>query len=169
MSNMVKPEVWRIGSAFATAYLVLNTLTVRYQFQGLGITLWSPDNGLSVLLLIEGAEYAPFVLLSALMTDVLINRVHHSIYVTVLAETALTVAYTGFAAALRDILKFSPRQANLADVIGMLFAVPVGAAATSLIYCGTLYLAGSLAAVQFFSALRHFWIGDTVGIIVIRV
>ena len=167
MSDLVKPKVWLTGSAFVAAYLILNILTVRYQFQELGITLWSPDNGLSVLLLIEGAEYAPIVLLSGLMTDVLVNRVHHSLYVTVLAETALTVAYTGFAAALRDILKFSPRRANLADVITILLAVPVGAAATSLVYCGTLYLAGSLAAVQFFPALRHFWIGDTVGLIVI--
>ena len=40
-------------------------------------------------------------------------------------------------------------------------------ALTSLIYCGTLYLVGSLAGDQFYPALRHFWIGDTLGIIVI--
>ena len=68
---------------------------------------------------------------------------------------------------MRDALKFSPRRTNLADVISMLLAVPVGATLTSLIYCGILYLAGSLPADQFISALRHFWIGDTVGIIVI--
>ena len=162
-----KPKFWLTGIAFVAIYLLLNVLTVRYQFRGLGITLWSPDNGLSVLLLIEGMEFAPFVLVGEVLADVLINRVYHGIYVTVLAEIALTVGYTGFAAVLRDILKFSPRRTNLADVVAMLSAVPVGAAATSLIYCGTLYLTGSLAADQFFSALRHFWIGDTVGIIVI--
>ena len=86
---------------------------------------------------------------------------------TVLAESALTLAYAGFAIVLRDALKFSPRRTNLADVISMLVAVPVGATLTSLIYCGILYLTGSLPADRFISALRHFWIGDTVGIIVI--
>ena len=151
---------------YGCPYLILNTATAWYQYHGLGITLWSPDNGLSMLLLIEGAEFAPFVLAGEVLTDVLINRVHHSIYVTALAKLALTVDYTGFAAVLRDILKFSPRRTNLVDVISMLLAVPVGATVISLIYCGTLYLAGSLPADRFYSALRHYWIGDTVGIIV---
>ena len=126
-----------------------------------------PDNGLSVLLLIEGAEFAPFVL-AGRGADGCFDQSRSSQHlVTVLADFALTLGYAAFAAVLRDILKFSPRRANLADVISMLLAVPVGAALTSLIYCGTLYLAGSLPADQFYSALRHFWIGDTVGIIVI--
>lgn len=167
VSNLVGPKFWLTGIAFLAIYVILNVLTVRYQFRGLGITLWSPDNGLSVLLLIEGAQFAPFVLAGQVLTDVFINRVHHSIYVSFLAEFALTLGYAAFAAFLRDILKFSPRRANLADVVSMLSAVPVGATLTSLIYCGTLYLAGSLPAEQFYSALRHFWIGDTLGIIVI--
>ncbi len=116
------------------SFFILNILTARYQFHELGITLWSPDNGLSVLLLIQGTQFAPFVLLGEVMVDVFINRVHHSIYVIFLAELALTLGYAVFAAVLRDILKFSPRRANLADVISILSAVPVGAAITALIY-----------------------------------
>ena len=166
-SNLVGPKFWLIGIAFLATYVVLNILTARYQFRELGITLWSPDNGLSVLLLIEGTQFAPFVLLGEVLVDVLINRVHHSLYVTILAESALTLGYAAFAAVMRDVLKFSPRRANLTDVISMLSAVPVGAALTSLIYCGTLYLAGSLPGDQFFPALRHFWIGDALGMIIV--
>jgi two-component system, LuxR family, sensor kinase FixL len=165
--NLVGPKFWLIGIAFLAAYLLFNIMTVRYQFHAFGITLWSPDDGLSVLLLIEGVEFAPFVLAGAVWADVLISRVDHSIYVTVLAELALTLGYAGIAVVLRDILKFSPRRTNLADVISMLLAAPVGTTLTALIYCGTLYLAGSLPADQLTSAARHFWIGDTVGIIVI--
>ena len=81
-SNLVGPKFWLTGIAFLAIYVLLNALTVRYQFRGLGITLWSPDNGLSVLLLIEGAQFAPFVLAGEVLTDALINRVHHSIYVS---------------------------------------------------------------------------------------
>jgi two-component system, LuxR family, sensor kinase FixL len=167
VSNLATSKFWLTGIAFLVAYLFLNILTVRYQFHDLGITLWSPDNGLSVLLLIEGAEFAPFVLIGGVLADVLINNVHHNIYVTVFAETALTLAYTAFAAVLRDILNFSPRRTSLSGVIAMLSAVPVGAMATSMIYCGTLYLTESLPVDQVVSALRHFWIGDAVGMIVI--
>ena len=166
-SNLVGPKFWLIGIAFLATYFILNILTARYQFRELGITLWSPDNGLSVLLLIEGTQFAPFVLLGEVLVDVLINRVHHSLYVTILAESTLTLGYAAFAAVMRDVLKFSPRRANLTDVISMLSAVPVGAALTSLIYCGTLYLAGSLPGDQFFPALRHFWIGDALGMIIV--
>jgi two-component system sensor kinase FixL len=165
--NLAGPKFWLIGIAFLPAYLLLNIMTARYQFQAFGITLWSPDDGLSVLLMIEGLEFTPFVLVGAVLVDVLITRVDHSIYLTVLAELALTLGYAGIAVTLRDILKFSPRRTNLADVISMLLAVPACAIVTSLIYCGILYLAGSLPTDQFISALRHCWIGDTVGIIVI--
>jgi two-component system, LuxR family, sensor kinase FixL len=43
--------------------------------------------------------------------------------------------------------------------------VPVGTALTSLSYCGVLYLGGALPADQFYAAMFHFWIGDTVGMI----
>jgi integral membrane sensor domain MASE1 len=45
--------------------------------------------------------------------------------------------------------------------------VPAGAALTSLSYCGVLYLGGSIPADQFFLAVCHYWIGDTVGILTI--
>ena len=102
-----------------------------------------------------------------MLADVLISHVHHSFYVTVLAEFASTLGYLGIATALRDVLKFSLRRTDLANVLVMLAAVPAGAILNSLIYCGVLYLAGSLPADQFVSGLRHFWIGDAVGIIAV--
>lgn len=165
--NLVGPGYWVTGLVFLAAYFALNILTYRYQIQGLGITLWSPDDGLAVLLLMEGTKFIPFVLVGSILVDVLINKVHHSIYITILAESALTFAYTGCAVFLRDVLHFSPRQTKLRDVVSLLLAAPVSATLTSFVYCGILYLTGSLAADQFVSAMRHFWIGDTVGIIVI--
>jgi two-component system, LuxR family, sensor kinase FixL len=166
-ANLVRPRFWLTGLAFLAAYLALNVITVRYQFEALGITLWSPDDGLTVLLLIEGVEFFPFVLAGAVLADVLVSHVQHSFYVTVLAESASSLGYVGIAVALRDVLKFSPRRSDLADVLVMLAAVPAGAILNSLIYCGVLYLAGSLPADQFISALLHFWIGDAVGIIAV--
>ena len=66
------PKFWLTGIAFLALYLAFNKLTVWHEFNGLGITLWSPDNGLSLALLTEGAMFAPFVFLSAVLTDALI-------------------------------------------------------------------------------------------------
>ena len=166
-SDPASPKFWLTGIAFLALYLAFNKLTVWNEFDGLGITLWSPDNGLSLALLTEGAMFAPFVFLGAVLTDAFIAGIHHSLYVTVAAELVLTIGYVGLAAVLRHKLKFNPRQVRLANVVVLLIFVPAGATLTSLSYCGVLYLGDSLPAEQFFAATRHFWIGDTVGMITI--
>jgi ABC-type dipeptide/oligopeptide/nickel transport system permease component len=115
-SGLTSPRFWLTGIAFLAVYLGCNTLTAWHQFDGLAITLWSPDNGLSLLLLTEGAMFVPFVFLGAVLTDVFIAGVHHSLYVTVAAELVATVGYVGLAAVLRHKLKFDPRRVRLADV-----------------------------------------------------
>ena len=47
IAGAVRPKFWRTGIAFLAIYLVLNVLTEWHEFDRLGITLWSPDNGLS--------------------------------------------------------------------------------------------------------------------------
>src|SRR5271166_7202176 len=53
VSGPVRAKFWRTGIAFLVVYLALNKLTEWHEFDRLGITLWSPDNGLSLALLIE--------------------------------------------------------------------------------------------------------------------
>ena len=166
-SDPASLKFWLIGIIFLALYSVLNKVTVNHQLDGLGITLWSPYNGLSLLLLTEGIIFAPFVLLGAVLTDIFILRVDHSLYVTVAVELVLTVCYVGLAAILRHKLKFNPRRARLSNVVVLLIVVPVCTVLTSLLYCGVLYLGGALPADKFLMAMRHFWIGDTVGIIAI--
>ena len=86
---------------------------------------------------------------------------------TFAAELVLTAGYVGLAAVLRHKLKFDPRQVRLADIVVLLTFAPAGTTLTSLSYCGVLYLGGAIPADQFYAAMRHFWIGDTVGIITI--
>ena len=158
---------WRTGIAFLTVYFTINMLTEWHEFDRLGITLWSPDNGLSLALLIESVAFAPFVFLGAVLTDTLIAGVHHSIYVTLVVELSLTTAYVVLAYIIRYNLKFNIRQTGLADVTTLLLYIPVGSVLSSFVYCGVLYLVGALPADKFLIALRSFWIGDTLGIITI--
>jgi two-component system, LuxR family, sensor kinase FixL len=167
VAGAVGPKFWRTGIAFLAIYLALNLLTEWHEFDRLGITLWSPDNGLSLALLTESAAFAPFVLLAAVLSDVFIAGAQHSIYVTVAAEFLLTIVYVGLAPVLRDKLKFNLRQSKLPDVVGFLMFAPLGAVFSSFVYCGALYLGGALSVDKFFVATGHFWIGDTLGMVTI--
>jgi len=161
------PRFWVTGAAFIAVYLALNVLTEWHEFDRLGITLWSPDDGLSLALLIESVAFAPFVFLGAVLVDLLIANVHRSIGVTLAAELFLTIAYVGFASILRNTIKFNIRQFKLPDVVTFLLIVPAGAAVSALIYCGVLYLGDELSHDKFFVAMAHYWIGDALGIITI--
>ena len=105
--------------------------------------------------------------MGAVLTDIFIVGIHGDVYVTLVAEFVLAMAYTGLAAVLRYNLKFDVRQIRLANVLLLLTFVPACAIATSLLYCGTLYLGGAIPTEKLYTALRHFWIGDTLGMITV--
>jgi two-component system, LuxR family, sensor kinase FixL len=160
-------KFWGTGAAFIAVYFALNLLTEWHEFDRLGITLWSPDDGLSLALLIESIAFAPFVFLAAVLVDLSITGVHRSIGVTMAAELSLTVAYASLAFVLKNKLKFDIRRFRLPDVVAFLLFIPAGAVLSSLVYCAALYLGGQLSTDKFFAAVGHYWIGDALGIVTI--
>ena len=163
----VGPKFWGTGAAFIAVYFALNLLTEWHEFDRLGITLWSPDDGLSLALLLESVAFAPFVFLAAILVDVSIASVHRSIGVTMAAELSLTIVYVGLALFLKNKLKFNVRQFSLVDVVALLLFIPVAATLSSFIYCGVLYLHGEFPADKILRAVGHCWIGVALGLITI--
>src|SRR5271169_6805298 len=161
------PKFWGTGAAFIAIYFTLNLLTEWHEFDRLGITLWSPDDGLSLALLLESVAFAPFVFLAAVLVDLSIAGVHRSIGVTIAADLSLTIVYVGLAFVLKSTLKFDMRQFRLPDVVTFLLLVPAGAALSAFIYCGVLYLGVELSSEKVFVAMIHCWIGDALGIVTI--
>lgn len=158
---------WATGAAFVAVYLALNLLTEWHEFDRLGITLWSPDDGVSLALLVENLAFAPFVFLAAVLVDLSIAGVHRSLGVSIAAELSLTIVYVSLAFVLRTILKFDMRRFKLSDVVTLLLFIPPAAMLSSLIYCGVLYLGGELPADKALVAITHCWIGIALGIITV--
>jgi two-component system, LuxR family, sensor kinase FixL len=158
---------WAVGAAFIAVYFALNLLTEWHEFDRLGITLWSPDDGLSLALLIENVAFGPFVFLAAVLVDLSIAGLHRSLGVTMAAELSLTMTYVGLALILKNTLRFDIRQFRLPDVVAFLLLVPVGAALSAFIYCGVLYLGGGLSSDKIFVATIHCWIGEALGIVTV--
>lgn len=165
--NPATSKFWLTGIAFLLVYFVLSKLTAYHQLDGIGVTLWSPYNGLSLLLLFESFVFAPFVLLGAIIADILIFHVTLNLYQAAAVEALLTIWYMGSAAFLRHKLKYDPVQSTLLNVTILLLYVPIFAAGRSFLYCGALYLGGGLSSNAFMKAAGHFWIGDVIGTITI--
>ena len=162
-----RSRFWATGAAFIAVYFALNLLTEWHEFDRLGITLWSPDDGLSLALLIENVAFAPFVFLAAVLVDLSIAGLHRSLGVTMAAELSLALTYVGLAFVLKNTLKFDIRRFRLPDVVSFLLLVPAGAAFSAFIYCGVLYLGGDLSSDKVFVAMIHCWIGEALGIVTI--
>jgi two-component system, LuxR family, sensor kinase FixL len=161
------PKFWATGVAFVAVYFALNLLTEWHEFDRLGITLWSPDDGLALALLIESVAFAPFVVLAAVLVDLSNVEVHRSIGVTMMAELFLTITYVLLALILKKKLRFDLRQFRLPDVVMFLLIVPVCAALSSFIYCGLLYLGGALPADTMVAGMGHYWTGDALGMVTV--
>ena len=122
----VGSKFWAVGAAFVAVYFALNLLTEWHEFDRLGITLWSPDDGLSLALLIENLAFAPFVFLAALLVDLSIAGLHRSLGVSVAAELSLTLTYVGLAFVLKNTLKFEHQAVQIAGRGGVPASCPNG-------------------------------------------
>ena len=109
---------------------------------------------------------APLVFLCAVVSDIYIAGVHHSLGLTLAAEMAATLSYLVFAGVMRHGIGFDAKAIRLSQVVNLLAVVPAGALAVALVYCGALYAGGALPANMAVTAIRQFWVGDAVGILI---
>jgi signal transduction histidine kinase len=157
-----------IGGVFTAAYLGVEWLTRVHELEALGITLWNPVKALSLgLLLIKGIVYAPVLFLSAFLVDLFIYGAAKGVVSTVATSAVVALGYAGVATALTRGIDFSIRRTDLRNVIGLLVTVPAGMFVIASLYCGLLVLFGDLSGRQYWTAVTHLWVGDTVGIVII--
>jgi hypothetical protein len=141
----------------------LNLLTEQLDVDRLAITTWSPDNGLSLLLLTESVTFAPFVFVGAILVDMLIVGVQHSVYVVVTSEFLLALVYVSLAIVIREKLGLRLSQIGLSDGAKLL-VIPAGAAFAALAYCTVLYICGALPSNDLLIVMFNFALGDILGI-----
>jgi two-component system, LuxR family, sensor kinase FixL len=157
-----------IGGVFTAAYLGLEWLTRVHELEALGITLWNPAKALSLgLLLLKGVAYAPLLFLAALLVDLFIYGAAKSVASTVATSVVVALGYAALAAGLTRGLGFALGRSDLRNVIAVLVTVPTGTFVIACFYCGFLIVFGDLPARQYWEAVPHLWVGDTVGIIIL--
>jgi len=160
-------EYFRLATLYFLSYALINLVTTLHEYGHTTITAWSPDNGLSVLLLLESSLFTPIVLATSIFVDAFIARSSADLFSIVMSDFIVTHGYLLIAIVLRDAFKFDFRRATYANMIALLAVVPTSAAFTGALYCGVLYLTGALPYADVPTGFRYFWIGDAVGMIVL--
>ncbi len=157
-----------ISCIFTVTYLGLEWLTRVHELEALGITLWNPAKALSLgLLLIKGVAYAPVLFLATLLVDLFIYGAAKGLPSTVATSAVVALGYAGLAITLTRGLGFTMKRTDLRNVIGLLVTVPAGTFVIASFYCILLVLFGDLPVKQYWEAVPHLWVGDTVGIVII--
>jgi two-component system, LuxR family, sensor kinase FixL len=80
---------------------------------------------------------------------------------------ALAFGYVVISVVLRVVLKFNFKTISFDTLMALLVVVPTGTALTITLFCGVLYYSGSLPIDNLYSAAFGFWLGDTVGIVIV--
>jgi two-component system sensor kinase FixL len=150
----------KLAAAYLLVYLALNTLTDHRSLGGTAITLWSPDDALSVLLIMESWTFAPILWLAQIVVDLLFNHLGRSFYADVCAQTVLAAGLCGLAYTLRVRFGVNVRALRPRDLFALSSVVPIGVALVGLCYCGALIVLGQLAPADALSTFAGFWIGD---------
>ena len=149
-----------LGLAYFVAYFALNCITETRSLGGAAITLWSPDNALSVMLAMESWTFTPLVFAAQLFCDFWFGHVHSSAAGVVCAEATLAAGYLGMGMALRHGFGLDIRNLRPRDLVAVMAVTPLGATLTGLVYCGALTAAGDIDPQRFLSVYAGFWIGD---------
>jgi two-component system, LuxR family, sensor kinase FixL len=165
-AGIARPAYWLIGASFVVGYLVVEIATRVYQLDGLGITLWGPTAGISlVFLLTAGLSYAPFILVAAVLSDFFVYDGPKGFLASIGTGLVLAGGFAGLALILRK--RWTTVRPRVADVAALLVLVPIGVFIISILYCSILLAAGLVSPWRFLLAARNLWIGDTLGIITI--
>jgi two-component system, LuxR family, sensor kinase FixL len=152
---------------YLTIYLALEWASQFHSFEFLDIALWNPSPAASlILLLTRGLTYTPLLFMAGLLSSVFVHHNPHSFAGTILSSALLAAGYAVLAFALRRA-GFQLGRGTMQDIVVLLVLAPAGALLTAMLACGVIVLTGDLPQDRFLTALSHFWVGDTLGILVV--
>lgn len=149
-------------------HLLLDWATFIAPFSPLGITPWNPTTGLVFgLALAKGLPYAVLFAAGPLASDLLVRPIELPV-ATLLVEVALTgLCYTAGLMLLRSLNPpFDARLSSARDLLLLGGVATATAALVAALYVGVLVAAGLLAPAGFVTSALRYWIGESIGILV---
>ncbi|WP_374243806.1 ATP-binding protein [Zoogloea sp.] len=152
---------------FVGLYYILDKVSFGHALFGLNLTPWNPAPALGLVLVMRfgRAAWAPLTI-AVLLAEIGVHGHFTSLWIHVLPGLVLALGY----ALLGEVLaRRLPRDALLDDrrtLVAWLLRVVIGSLLISLAYLLVLRIEGLLPTSGWWQGLKHFWVGDGVGIAV---
>jgi signal transduction histidine kinase len=156
-----------VGLAYLAAYVALDRVSFIEPYAHFGITPWSPDTGLSfVLVLVFGLPVIPLLFLGPFLAGLANGHVLLPWSVEILSVTVIGGGYSA-ALVLWQRSGFDPALSSMRDLVALMLVAAASAAFVASSYVGLTIAAGLLAAKDFAAAALRYWVGDVIGILVL--
>jgi two-component system, LuxR family, sensor kinase FixL len=157
-----------LGLGYLAGFVFLDWISLIEPYGPFEITPWSPNTGLSfVLVLLAGQRMIPFLFVAPLV-DTVARQLPLPWSVQVLSSVLIGAVY---AAALlfltRPKLRFNLALSSMRDLILLTVVAVVGAALVALGYVLLMIVAGLMPATDLAVATLRYWVGDVIGIMVV--
>jgi C4-dicarboxylate-specific signal transduction histidine kinase len=154
---------------FLGLLLLLDWATYVPSFAPLGITPWNPSIGLALgFVLVKGPAYLPLLALGTLLSDLLVRGLPLPLSSLLVEVAAVSVVYMfGLWLLWRSKPPFDPALGSMQDLQRLAVFATVSAAGVAAAYVGGLVWGGNLPADEFLASALRYWVGDTIGIMVV--
>ena len=158
----------RAAIYYVLAYVLLDWVSYLHPVLPLAVTPWTPAPGLGLaFLLLAGLRQWPWLLIAALSAELLLRDVPLALPWVVAASSILALTYAGLAWALGQWVRIDIRLRSLRDLTWLMGGSLSAALLAGLAYVGLYTVAGVAAAGDFPTNVLRFWVGNSVGLLVI--
>ncbi|MBM3533536.1 MAG: hypothetical protein FJX60_10930 [Alphaproteobacteria bacterium] len=157
------------GLPYLAGYVLLDWISFIDPIGPSGITPWNPSTGLSfAFVLVFGRKFLPFLFLAPLLANLIAQGETLPLPIQL---GAAAVVGGGYAAVLATLMRpgigFDPALTTIRDLFVLLSAAAAGPLLVALSYVCLMTFFGPLPSEAFVSATATYWVGDTIGIIVV--
>jgi signal transduction histidine kinase len=156
------------GLAFLAVYVALDWMSFIHPLSGFNITPWNPQPALAIALLMRlGLRWVPAVYAALVASEWLGRGAAAPLPSVLFISAVLCAGYALIAWWLTGPKRIRPALDTQADALRLVATIACGALLTGAAFIAALNVTNIRPLDEPVDALLRFWIGDTVGIIVI--
>jgi two-component system, LuxR family, sensor kinase FixL len=156
-----------VGCAYLAGYTLLDWLSFIEPYAPFGVTPWSPNTGVSfVLILLFGRRMLPLLFVSPLLADLVNRSIVLPWTIEILSAALIGGGYSISLMLLkRSNVGFDQSLASMRDLVLLIFAAVGGALLVASSYISLMIGAELMSTKDFASATLSYWVGDVIGIL----
>ncbi len=151
---------------YIVAFFILDWLTLNFESLP-NVVAWYPPSGLSfALLLALGGGFAPILAITSFISNFFVYKVSAQVGPLIIWSIVVSVIYGLATVFLRRRVRFDPQLKNMRDVVWLIVTSASVSAILSVLAVHASVSSGILSLADQVIAIFTWWIGETVGVLI---